>query len=121
MSLPFFARAFPLAFGALLVTMGGARAQEWRFCVGVAAASHEAVITDVFASPAESARLEHRFEAYFRAKKGHALTFQCPRGASARLDAINAQTTALQFNRQMGFSVSGLTSAEVAAIAGAGM
>jgi hypothetical protein len=109
---------FPVLGLALASAPAHALAQEWRFCVGVAPAAHEAVITDVFASSAESAQLEHRFEAYFRARKNRALTFQCPRGASERVDAMNAQTAALQFNRQMGFSVSSLPSPEVAAAAG---
>jgi hypothetical protein len=98
-----------------------ALAQDWRFCVGIAPATHEAVITDVFGSSAESAALEHRFETYFRAKKGRTLTFQCPRGAAERVDALNAQTAALQFNRRMGFSVSGLSAAEIPGIVGADM
>jgi hypothetical protein len=109
---------FPVLGLALTSAPAHALAQEWRFCVGVAPAAHEAVITDVFASSAERAQLEHRFEAYFRARKNRALTFQCPRGASERVDAMNAQTAALQFNRQMGFSVSSLPSTEVAAAAG---
>jgi hypothetical protein len=96
-------------------------AGDWRFCVGVAPAAHEAVITDLFASAIDSARLEHRFEAYFRARKNRVLTFQCPRGADERVDALNAQTAALQFNRQMGFSVSSLPAPEAAAVAGADM
>jgi hypothetical protein len=98
-----------------------ASAGDWRFCVGVAPAAHEVVITDIFASAAESARLEHRFETYFRARKNRVLTFQCPRGSDERVEALNAQTTALQFNRQMGFSVSSLPAAEAAAVAGAEM
>lgn len=106
---------FPVLGVALTCAPGYSLAQEWRFCIGVAPAAHEVVITDVFASSAESARLEHRFEAYFRARKNRVLTFQCPHGASERVDAMNAQTAALQFNRQMGFSVSSLPSPEIAA------
>lgn len=107
------------AFG--LMSTGPALAQDWRFCVGVAAGSHETVITDVFASSADGAALEHRFETFFRAKKGRTLTFQCPLGASERLDALNAQTQALQFNRQMGFSVTDLPASVVAGVVGADM
>ena len=95
-----------------------ASAQDWRFCIGVDPASHEAVITDTFASSADSGVLERRFENWFQARKGRALTFQCPRGGE-RLDALNAQTTALQFNRRMGFSVGSLPAADIAAIIGA--
>lgn len=98
-----------------------AAAQDWRFCIGVAPSAHEAVITEIFTSAADSAQLERRFESYFRARKGRALTFQCPNPAAERLDALNAQTAALVFNRSMGFSVSSLPSAETAAIAGAPM
>jgi hypothetical protein len=107
------------AFVAWLVATNSAvLAQEWRFCVGVAPGAHEAVITDVFASAAESARLEHRLENYFRLRKARALTFQCPRGATERVAALNAQTTALQFNRQIGFSVNGLPASELSAATG---
>jgi len=106
------APAFLVALAAL-----PAQAEEWRFCVGVAPAAHETVITDIFASGAESAQIEHRLEAWFRTKRGKTLTFQCPRGAPERFAALNAQTAALQFNRQMGFAVNGLPAAEVVALA----
>jgi hypothetical protein len=109
-----------LAFLFVVAASGPALAEEWRFCVGVAPAAHETVITDIFASPAESARIEHRLEAYFRANKGKSLTFQCPRGAPERYAALNAQTAALQFNRQMGFAVNGLPAAEIAAVSSDG-
>ena len=104
-----------------LAAASPAQGQDWRFCVGIASAAHEAVITDVFVSSAESALLEHRFEAWFRAKKGRTLTFQCPRGSAERVEALNAQTAALQFNRQMGFSVSGLAAPDIPGIVGADM
>lgn len=105
---------------ALLLALAAlpARAEEWRFCVGVAPAAHETIITDIFASGAESAQIEHRLEAYFRMKRGKTLTFQCPRGEPERFAALNAQTAALQFNRRMGFAVNGLPAADVAALAG---
>jgi hypothetical protein len=105
---------------ALLLALAAlpARAEEWRFCFGVAPAAHETIITDIFASGAESAQIEHRLEAYYRMKRGKTLTFQCPRGAPERFAALNAQTAALQFNRRMGFAVDGLPAADVAALAG---
>jgi hypothetical protein len=109
-------RAIP--FLVLALAACPARAQEWRFCIGVAPSAHESVITDIFASEAQSAQIEHRLEAYFRSRRGKALTFQCPRGAPERFAALNAQTTALQFNRQLGFAVSGLPAADVAALVG---
>ncbi len=109
----------PIPFLVLALAACPARAQEWRFCIGVAPMAHESVITDIFASEAQSAQIEHRLESYFRARRGKTLTFQCPRGAQERFDALNAQTTALQFNRQMGFAVSGLTAAEVTTLVGA--
>ncbi|MCI4678687.1 hypothetical protein K9U39_07715 [Rhodoblastus acidophilus] len=119
--MPFFVRRLPscaLAFPILLVFAGAADARDWRFCIGVAAASHETIITDIFSSPAEGGRLERRFEAYYRGRNGRALTFQCPRGYDDRVAALTAQTEALQFDRQMGFAVSNLNAAEVAAIIG---
>jgi hypothetical protein len=113
-----FSCACGLALVVPFVAAGAARAGDWRFCVGVAPASHETVITDIFASPEESARLERRFEAYYRGRDGRALTFQCPRGYDDRTQALNAQTTALQFDQQMGFAVSNLGAARVAAIVG---
>lgn len=110
------ARALAVVFGLLCPL--AASADEWRFCVGVAPAAHEAIITDVFASSSESAQIEHRLESYFRSRRGKTLTFQCPRGATERYDALNAQTEALQFNRQMGFSVNGLPAAEVVSLTG---
>ncbi|MCW2273518.1 hypothetical protein GJ654_05250 [Rhodoblastus acidophilus] len=97
-------------FAILLATP--ATAQEWRFCVGVAPASHESVISDIFTSGAEPARLEQRLQAWYRAHRGRTLTFQCPRGGD-RLAALNGQTAALQYNRTMGYAVNGLPSNEV--------
>ncbi|MCW2317444.1 hypothetical protein SAMN06265338_103187 [Rhodoblastus acidophilus] len=87
-------------------------AEEWRFCVGVAPASHETVISDIFASGADSARLEQRLATYYRAHHGRTLTFQCPRGGD-RVAALNGQTAALQFNRSVGYAVNGLPLNEV--------
>ena len=109
------ARAPALALLFTLAMPAAGSSEEWRFCVGVAPAEHETVITDIFASAAESARIEHRLEAYFRARKGKILTFQCPRGAQERFAALNAQTAALQFNRKLGYAVNSLSSAEIAA------
>lgn len=108
------------ALACALASSAPAFAQDWRFCIGVAPASHEAVITDVFASGVDSAQLEHRFESYFRARKSRTLTFQCPRGGE-RLEALNAQTAALQFNRTMGFAVGSLPASEISAVLGAAM
>lgn len=99
---------------------GAVLADEWRFCVGVAPAERQTVITDIFDSPAESARVEHRLEAYFHARKARSLTFQCPRGSGERYQALNDQTFALQFNRKMGFSVEGMPAAEIVPLLGAG-
>jgi hypothetical protein len=107
-----------VALAILLLAPGAAAAGDWRFCVGVAPASHETVVTDIFSSPEQSAQLERRFEAYYRGRDGRALTFQCPRGYDDRIDALSAQSTALEFNRQMGFAVSDLGAARVAAIVG---
>jgi hypothetical protein len=112
--------ACAIPFLVLVLPTVPAWAQQWRFCIGVAPAAHESVITDIFASEAQSAQIEHRLEAYFRSRRGKTLTFQCPRGAPERFDALNAQTTALQFNRQLGFAVSGLPATEAAALVGGG-
>ncbi len=102
--------AAPLAF---LFAAGPAMAEDWRFCVGVAPASHETLISDIFSSHADSARLERKLEDYARAHRGKALTFQCPVGGD-RVTALNGQTSALQFNRAMGYAVNGLPANEVA-------
>jgi hypothetical protein len=112
------ARAPALALLFVILSPGAGWSEEWRFCVGVAPSAHETVITDIFASAAESARIERRFEAYFRARKGKSLTFQCPRGAQERFAALNAQTAALQFNHKLGFAVTGLPAAEIALLTG---
>ena len=44
-----------------------------------------------------------------------------PARLAERVEALNAQTAALQFNRQMGFSVSGLPAADIPGIVGADM
>ncbi len=92
-----------------------AAAEQWRFCVGVAPAAHRAVVTDIFASDANGAILQRDLQAYMRARKGETLTFLCPRGAPEKAAALDAQTQAEHFDRNMGFSVSGLPVADVVA------
>ncbi len=115
-----FAFSLVAAGSGAVLSPNAAMADEWRFCVGVAPSAHQTVITDIFDNPSESARIEHRLEAYFRARKGRSLTFQCPRGSGERYAALNDQTFALQFNRKMGFSVDGMPAAEIAAVLGEG-
>ena len=104
-----------LLCAAAPTTAAAAAAQDWRFCVGVSSATHESVITDVFVSSADSARIEHRLESFFRTKKGRSLTFQCPRGDADRTNAVNAQTSALKFNQLIGFSVTPMPAADLSA------
>jgi hypothetical protein len=104
----------------ILLAAGPACAEEWRFCVGVAPANHETVISDIFTSGAESARLESKLAAYYRSHRGRTLTFQCPRGGD-RVTALNGQTAALQFNRTMGYAVNGLPAHEIASALGEDM
>lgn len=111
-------RAPVLALLWVILSPGAGQSEEWRFCVGVAPAAHETVITDIFASAAESARIEHKLEAYFRTRKGKTLTFQCPRGAQERFAALNAQTAALQFNRKLGYAINSMPAAEIATMSG---
>lgn len=101
-----------------LVLASPVHAQQWRFCVGVAPASHAAVISDIFTGDADSARLEQKLAAWYRVHHGRTLTFQCPRGGD-RLSALNGQTAALQFDRSMGYAVDGLPSQEVERALGA--
>ncbi|MBB4199512.1 hypothetical protein GGD83_003328 [Rhodoblastus sphagnicola] len=100
------------AAAVAIVLTSPAAADEWRFCVGVAPANHESVISDVFTSGADSARLESRLQGWYRAHHGRTLTFQCPHGGD-RVAALNGQTAALQFNRTLGYAVNGLPVNEV--------
>lgn len=95
-------------------------AADWRFCVAVVAESHKTLISDVFSNAADSDKLERRLEQAFRARTGQVATFQCPLGGPEKLDALNAQTVAITFNRKLGYQIENLPAAEIASLLGPG-
>lgn len=106
-------RLASLAAAACAVATPSAAA-NWRFCVAVVADSHKTLISDVFSSDAEPDKLERRFEATLRARTGQIATLQCPLGGPDKIEALNAQTVAINFNRKLGYEVETLPAAEIA-------
>lgn len=109
------AAALSLWLGALAPA---ARAADWRFCVAVVADSHKTLISDAFSSAADSDRLERQLESSWQARTGQSVTFQCPTSFADKIDALNAQTVAINFNRKLGYKIEDLPAAEIASLLG---
>jgi hypothetical protein len=75
---------------------------QWTFCVASAPGTSDVWITEVFAAPVDRERLETELKSVL-ARQGHArVDVQCPQPSADKVAAVNAQTTAEQFNRRLG-------------------
>jgi hypothetical protein len=95
---------FPLVLVAVLSvaqTASGA-SQMWTFCVASAPTGGEVWITDPFASSNGRRALELAMESTLKRREGERVTAQCPQPSSDKVAVVNAQTTAIEFNRKLG-------------------
>ncbi len=87
-----------LAF--LLAVVASPCSARWTFCV---AEDGEVIwITDVFRPIHERERLESEFLAALRSRGVKRADAQCPQPLEEKADALNAQFTAVEFQRKLG-------------------
>jgi hypothetical protein len=77
-------------------------AQMWTFCVASAPSGGEVWITDPFASSSGRHALELAMESTLKRREGERVSAQCPQPSSDKVAVVNAQTTAIEFNRKLG-------------------
>jgi len=85
---------------------------QWTFCVASAQGTSDVWITEVFAAPIDRGRLETKLKSVL-ARQGHArVDAQCPQPSADKVAAVNAQTTAEQFNRKLGSVLHDMSASE---------
>jgi len=97
----------PFAFAA-----PAAASPPWTFCVASALGSKDIWITSLF--PAETGRekLEEELKALLERQGHQRVVAQCPQPTEDKVSAINAQTTAEEFNRKLGSVLHGVPARE---------
>jgi hypothetical protein len=93
----------PVALIALLAIAqtAGEASQMWTFCVASAPGGGEVWITNPFASASDRHFLEWALQSTLKWRGERALA-QCPEPSSDKVAVVNAQTTAIEFNRKLG-------------------
>ena len=76
--------------------------QMWTFCVASAPSGGDVWITDPFASSRGRRVLELAMESTLKRREGERVLAQCPQPSSDKVTVVNAQTTAIEFNRKLG-------------------
>ena len=97
-------RRFPAALLAVLVCASNpaAAASAWTFCVAQAVGTKDVWITSVIFTPEGRQRLEDELKGLLE-RQGHSrIVAQCPQPSEDKVAAVNAQTTAEEFNRKLG-------------------
>ena len=94
-----------LGFACLCVALAASPAYasaRWTFCVASASGARDVWITDVFIAGAERERLESDLKNLLTRQGAQRIVAQCPTPAEDKTAAVNAQTTAAEFNRKLG-------------------
>ena len=76
--------------------------QMWTFCVASAPGGGEVWITKPFASSGDRRALEAAMQSALKRREGERALAQCPQPSSDKVAVVNAQTTAIEFNRKLG-------------------
>jgi hypothetical protein len=91
---------------ALLLGAAPARASAgWTFCVAAAPGGKEVWITDVFAASRERERLEVDLKGFLKTQGVAGAVAQCPLPKDDKIEVVNAQFTAAEFNRKLGHTL----------------
>jgi hypothetical protein len=85
-----------------LAPSASAAATKWTFCVASETATKDVWITDVFATTTRRESLEIGFKALLEHGGHSRIVAQCPQTSADKIDSINAQTAAEEFNRKLG-------------------
>ena len=86
--------------------------QTWTFCVASAPGGGEVWITNPFASSSDRRALEAAMQSTLKRREGERAAAQCPQPSADRVAVVNAQTTAIEFNRKLGAILHELPEAE---------
>ena len=107
-------RAWP-GFAVLCIVLAAPPVQasaRWTFCVAAALGSSDVWITDVFAANADRERLENDLKNLLTRQGAQRIVAQCPMPSDDKTAAVNAQTSAEDFNRKLGKTLHPLALAE---------
>jgi hypothetical protein len=85
---------------AVLVAAAQPASQGWTFCI--AEAGDDIFVTDVFEAAFSRERLEASFAARLRPRSPARPDVQCPAPLADQIAAVNAQSTAIAFQRALG-------------------
>jgi hypothetical protein len=87
-----------LAFGPSF----GMAATQWTFCVASQGETKNVWITQVFPASERREVLESELEAVLKREQLSHFVAQCPLPSPDKVSVVNAQTTAIEFNRKLG-------------------
>lgn len=85
---------------AVLVAIAQPASKGWTFCI--AEAGEDIFVTEVFEASLDREKLEASFAARLRPHAVAHTVVQCPAPLSDRIEAVNAQFTAIAFQRSLG-------------------
>jgi hypothetical protein len=91
-----------LIVGLALLSSASEASELWTFCVASSPNSGEVWITHPFASSSDRRALETEMQTTLKRRQGERALAQCPEPSSDKVAVINAQTTAIEFNRKLG-------------------
>jgi hypothetical protein len=80
-------------------------APRWTFCVASSEAGKDVWISNVFATGPDRERLEGDFKSVIERKGAARADAQCPLPREDKIEAVNAQFAAEQFNLRLGAAV----------------
>ena len=106
-------RRFSIA-AALTVAFAAPAAANpsWTFCVASALGSKDIWITSLFPAETNRERLEEEMKAFLERQGRQRIVAQCPQPMEDKVSALNAQTTAEEFNRKLGSVLHGVPARE---------
>ena len=84
----------------VLIATAQPAAKGWTFCI--AEAADDIFVTDVFEAALEREKLEALFAARLKARAVPHPDVQCPAPLTDKTEAVNAQFTAIAFQRKLG-------------------
>jgi hypothetical protein len=91
-----------LIVGLSLLHSASDAAELWTFCVASSSNGGEVWITRPFASSSDRRALETEMQTTLKRRQGERTLAQCPQPSSDKVAVVNAQTTAIEFNRNLG-------------------
>ena len=106
-------RRFSFVFVLFLPLVAPAAASSsWTFCVASALGSKDIWITGLFPAEINRERLEEEMKAFLERQGHQRIVAQCPQPTEDKVTALNAQTTAEEFNRKLGSVLHGVPARE---------